>query len=362
LSIGTVLLASRQRARLCERLLPLLLATIGVCTHVGAQSLPALPFPVSNAAVASGTIEGEAWVFAVLGIDSTRRWSGITRRAVAWNASSGVWRNLPDVPGPVGRLAATAQVVRGRLFVFGGYTVDSSGREKSLATVDVYDPRFNEWSRAADIPVSIDDAVSVVYRDSLVYLISGWHDTSNVRLVQMYDVWRDAWYMATPINWVGVFGHTGAISGNTIVYIDGAIPQDSATKYRLEPQVWVGTIDRKQPHLITWRAGTPHPGPPLYRAAAAQCGSMLVFAGGTDNPYNYNGIGYNGVPSVPSNRVLAFDTRRGTWQPLTALAQPTMDHRALAMVGDTGWLLGGMQAGPSVTTATVSVPLKECRR
>jgi N-acetylneuraminic acid mutarotase len=357
-----VLPTLRHQARAAQRLLPTVAAVCLVSGTAAAQTLPALPFPVSNAAVASGSIDGEAWVFAVLGMDTTRRWSGITRRAVAWNASSGVWRSLPDVPGPVGRLAATAQVVRGRLFVFGGYTVDSSGREKTLATVDAYDPRFNEWTRAAEMPVAVDDAVSVVYRDSLVYLISGWHDTSNVRLVQMYDVWRDAWYMATPINWLGVFGHTGAITGNTIVYIDGAIPQDSATKYRIEPQVWVGTIDRKQPHLITWRAGMPHPGPPLYRAAAGRCGPLVIFAGGTDNAYNYNGIGYNGVPSAPSAQVLAFDTRRGTWQPLPVLSLPSMDHRAMAMVGDTGWLLGGMQAGQRVSDAAVSIPLKECRR
>jgi Kelch motif len=357
-----VLVQLRQWARFNRRLLTLVSAA-GLCVRaLGAQALPPLPYPVSNAAVASGIIDGETWVFTALGIDTTRRWSGITRRAAAWNASGGAWRALPDVPGAVGRLAATAQVVRGRLFVFGGYTVDSSGKETSVATVDVYDPRFNEWSRAADIPVSVDDAVSVVYRDSLVYLISGWHDTSNVRLVQMYDVWRDAWYMATPINWLGVFGHSGAIAGNTIVYIDGAVPQDSAVKYRLEPQVWIGTIDRKQPHLITWRAGPPHQGPPLYRAAAGRCGPLLIFAGGTDNAYNYNGIGYNGVQSTPRAQVLAFDPRRGTWQPLTALTSPTMDHRAMAMVGDTGWLLGGMRAGPQVTDAAVSIPLKECRR
>ncbi len=357
-----MLLKSRQWARALRRLLSIAAVACLSAAAARAQAIPPLPFPVSNAAVASGIIDGDTWVFAVLGIDTTRRWSGITRRAVAWTASTGTWRSLPDVPGPVGRLAATAQVVRGRLFVFGGYTVDSAGGEQSVATVNVYDPRFNEWTRAADIPVSVDDAVSVVYRDSLVYLISGWHDTSNVRLVQLYDVWRDAWYMATPLNWVGVFGHSGALTGNTIVYIDGAVPQDSAVKYRLEPQVWVGTIDRKQPHLIAWRAGPPHPGPPLYRAAAGSCGPLVVLAGGTDNPYNYNGIGYNGTPSLPSRQVLTFDPRRGTWQPLPALTAPSMDHRAMAVVGDTGWLLGGMRAGPQVTDATVSVPLKECRR
>ncbi len=327
-----------------------------------AQVVPALPVPVSNAAVASGLIDGEAWVFSALGIDSTRRWSGITRQAHAWSAGSARWRSLPDVPGPVGRLAATAQIVRGRLFVFGGYTVDSAGAERSVASVDIFEPRRNLWSRGSDMPVAVDDAVSVVYRDSLIYLISGWHDTDNVQLVQMYDAVRNAWFPASPIVGRGVFGHSGGIAGNTIVYVDGAVKQDSATKYVLEQQVWIGTIDTKNPSVIDWRVGIAHPGPPLYRAAVGRCGSLIVFAGGTDNPYNYNGIGYDTRPSQPSARVFAFDTRRGIWQTLPALSAATMDHRGLAIVGDIGWLIGGMAARQRVSAGAVGIPMKDCRK
>jgi len=327
-----------------------------------AQVVPALPIPVTNAAIASGVIDGEPWVFSALGMDSTKRWSGITRRAHSWSPGSPRWRQLPDVPGTVGRLAATAQVVRGRLFIFGGYTVDSAGAERSVASVDIFDPRLKLWSRGSDMPVAVDDAVSVVYRDSLIYLISGWHDTSNVRVVQLYDAVRDAWFAASPIVWRGVFGHSGGLAGNTIVYVDGVVKQDSATKYVLERQVWLGTIDRKNPTVIDWRAGVAHPGPALYRAAVGRCGSQVVFAGGTDNPYNYNGIGYDTRPSQPSPMVFAFDTRRGVWQTRPPLATPTMDHRALAMIGDAGWLIGGMETGQRVTTAAVGVPLKDCTK
>lgn len=327
-----------------------------------AQTVPALPVPVTNAAVASGLIDGDPWVFSVLGVDSTKRWSGMTRRAHVWSRGSTRWRALPDVPGAVGRLAATAQVVRSRLFVLGGYTVDSAGAERSVASVDIFEPRRNVWSSGADIPVAVDDAVSVVYRDSLIYLISGWHDTDNVLLVQMYDAVRDAWFVATPIVWRGVFGHSGGIAGNTIVYVDGAVKQDSATKYILEPQVWIGTINKENPTLIDWRAGAAHPGPALYRAAVGRCGSQIVFAGGTDNPYNYSGIGYDTRPSQPSSGVFAFDTRRGLWQTLPPLATPSMDHRGMAMVGDAGWLIGGMAPGQKVSAESVPVALRDCGR
>lgn len=345
------------------RMLMKLGAVLGCASDIGsAQVVPALPLPVTNAAVASGLIDGEPIVFSALGMDSTKRWSGITRRAHSWSAGSPRWRQLPDVPGTVGRLAATAQVVRGRLFVFGGYTVDSAGAERSVANVDIFEPRLNLWSRGSDTPVAVDDAVSVVYRDSLIYLISGWHDTSNVRVVQMYDAVRDAWFAASPIVWRGVFGHSGGLAGNTIVYVDGAVKQDSGTKYVLERQVWLGTIDKRNPSVIAWRAGVGHPGPALYRAAVGRCGSQVVFAGGTDNPYNYNGIGYDTRPSQPNAGVFAFDTRRGAWLTLPALTTPTMDHRAMAVIGDKGWVIGGMEQGQRVSSTAVSVPLKDCGR
>ena len=329
---------------------------------LAAQPLPPLPVPVANAAVASGTIDGTVWVFSALGIDSTKRWSGITRRAHAWNSATGVWRALPDVPGRVGRLASTAQVVRGRLFVFGGYTVDSAGGEKSIAAVDVLDPRTNSWSSAAEIPLAVDDAISGVYRDSLVYLVSGWRDTGNVQAVQVYDVVRNHWFAATPIPGPGVFGHSGGLIGNTIVYVDGAVKQATGAKYRLEPQVWIGTIDPAHPERITWARGPAHPGPALYRVAVGRCGSALVFAGGTDNPYNYNGIGYDGVPSRPRDTVFAFDARSRRWAVIGRAGTVSMDHRGLAFVGTRAWIVGGMTRGQIVSAGTVAVPMPRCER
>ena len=342
-------------------ILAVLLAAFSA-TKADAQAIKPLPIPVTNAAIASGTIDGVQWIFAVLGVDSTKRWSGITRRAFAWSSDSKQWRHLPDVPGPDGRLAASAQIVRGRLFVLGGYTVDSAGHERSLANVDIYDPREREWRRGADIPLTIDDAVIGVYRDSLLYVVSGWHDTNSVQTVQMYDVVSDAWFAATPIPGPGVFGHSGAVSGNTIVFVDGVVRQDGPVKYRLIPQVWIGAIDRNQPTNITWRAGPAHPGPAVYRAASGVCATRIVFAGGTENPYNYNGIGYDGRPSEPSARVFAFDTKRGAWEEGPPLITPSMDHRGFAILGDTAWTVGGMRSRQVVSASVDRIALSGCAK
>lgn len=342
-----------------HRAAALLLLAIG---PLGAQQAPALPIPITNHAVAAGNVDGAWQLFAMLGIDSTKRWSGISRRAWAWRPGSTVWRELPPVPGAVGRLAATAQVVRGRLFLFGGYTVDSLGGERSAPAVDIYDARSNTWNAGAPIPVPVDDAVSGVFRDSLVYLVSGWHDTDNVRDVQIYDVVLNRWKAATPVPGPGVFGHSGALAGNSIVFVDGAIRQAGHPRFVNAPQSWIGTILPERPDSIVWRALATHPAPTLYRAAASSCGPYVLFAGGTDNPYNYNGVGYDSVPSRPLASVMALDTRNGRWRKLRDAPAATMDHRGLLVRAGSAQILGGMRDAQTVSSNVVHWRPDVCRR
>lgn len=341
----------------------LVLATLAACPAIaGAQDVPDLPAPFTNNAVASGRTSLGWTLFSALGVDSTKRWSGIVRRAFSWTPGATQWSELPPVPGRVGRLAANAVVVRGRLFVFGGYSVDSAGTEVSHASVDIYDPSASRWTAGAPIPIAVDDMVAGTYRDSLVFLVSGWHNTDNVSNVQVYDVISDRWAQATPFPGVAVFGGSGEIANGTIVIVDGARRASGGVRYVLAPQSWTGTIDPLDATRIEWRALPPHPGPVRYRAAAAPCGALVVIAGGTDNPYNYDGIGYDGRPSVPLATVIAFDTRQGIWRDLAAPPRATMDHRALAIDSTRGFVVGGMREGQRVAADVVEWRFDSCTR
>lgn len=336
--------------------LPLLLMSVQVWT-----AAPDLPVPVTNNAVAAWSDGGRTMVFSFLGLDPTKQWDGVTNRAFAWTVGDSAWVEIASVPGP-GRLAGTAQVVGQRVFVFGGYTVARDGSERSLPHVEVYDPRTGSWTRGAPMPVPVDDAVSGVWRDSLIYLVSGWHDRDNVSNVQIYDPANDAWQQATPIPGRPVFGHTGGISGNTIAFVDGTRRNSGQPRYQIEPTSWRGDIDPRNPTRIRWTELPAHPGPPLYRAAAGSLGDLIVFAGGTANPYNYNGVGYNGEPAVPLDGVFAFDVATGVWTPLPALMIPTMDHRGIALAGDRLVIVGGMVEDQTVARQVVTAKIEELIR
>jgi len=76
---------------------------------------------------------------------------------------------------------------------------------------------------------------------------------------------------------------------------------------------------------------------------------MAVFVGGTSNPYNYNGIGYDGEPSQPMRQVLAYIESAHEWRRLAAPPIATMDHRTLGVAGGLVFLVGGMEADQVVS-------------
>jgi N-acetylneuraminic acid mutarotase len=310
---------------------------------------PSLPIALSNNSVVALSLSTGPAVFSFLGIDSTKRWHGITNRAFRWqpNTASDAWEEIQPVPGP-GRLASTVQAVGGRIYVLGGYTVARDGTERSRPDVAIYDLVAETWSAGASIPVPVDDAVSGVWRDSLIFLISGWHDTDNVRNVQIYDPTANLWRQATPIPGTPVFGHAGAIAGNSIVYVDGARRTGGQPRYTLTAQSWHGAISPNDPTTITWTRLPNHPGPPVYRAGALGVNGWVVVAGGTDNPYNYDGIGYDGVPAQPLSQVFAYQVETGSWHIWPELPSPSMDHRTLGWDGADLYLVGGMGEGQDV--------------
>jgi N-acetylneuraminic acid mutarotase len=277
--------------------------------------LSPLPIAVSNNAVVITRSGKESEILSFMGIGPKKTWSDITNRAFQLELSTGKWTEVRSVPGVAGRLAASAAALRGQVILLGGYVVDGQGGETTVSDVNVFVPEDNRWYRGEDIPTPVDDAVLGVYRERYLYLVSGWSKTDTTRKVQIYDVEKNKWMEATPIPGTPVFGHAGATVGDTIVYIDGAYknPAGANPKYLASSECWTGKITKGDITKIEWTKLPDHPGPARYRiaAGASEKEGKIYFSGGTDNPYNYNGIGYNGQPSEPSPATFAFNLRSG---------------------------------------------------
>ncbi len=326
--------------------------------NILAENIAALPMPVSNNAVTTVTRDDRQYVVSFAGIGPGRGRSDTLSVTLVLDSESGRWRESSALPGGAGRLAATASSVGGLAYVFGGYTVAADGTEVSTPLVHAFDPETEVFSLLQPMPVPVDDAVSVTYLDRYIYLISGWHDLGNVNLVQRYDTRTDTWDQATPLPGRALFGHAGGIVGNQMVYCDGVMVQPRADRSRdfvASEECFLGLIDEQDSRRIDWRHLDVHPGLPRYRMASAGIPSLnaVLFIGGSENPYNYDGIGYNGEPSEPAANALLFDLSSLSWRVIPLPAPPTMDHRGLVPFGDRWLTVGGMLAGQEVTDQVV---------
>lgn len=332
-------------------------------TLVQEERLAPLPVPVSNNAVAAVKAGRREYVISFNGLGAGRTHADTHASTYVYDSRSRRWSEAAAVPGDAGRLASVAAVADDIVYVFGGYTVAADGSEVSTPWTHAFDPRKQTFEERAPIPVPVDDAVAVTYDDRYVYLVSGWHDLGNVNLVQRYDARKDTWVQATPIPGPAVFGHAGGIVGNAIVYCDGvavAAHDDRPRDFVAVPDCFLGIIDDEDGRRIDWRSVNYHPGLPRYRMAAAGVDKLngVLFVGGSETPYNYDGIGYDGRPSEPAAGGLLFDIDTQSWTALEFEGIATMDHRGLVPFAGQWLTVGGMAADQQVTDRVMSYEIE----
>src|SRR5438477_3009736 len=347
-----------------------LLILLSPPVQVGWTNLPPLPSAVSNNAVTSYVRKDRTLIYSFMGIGKEKNYSSITTNAMVYDSRHDEWRLLPPVPGKKGRIAATAVVVDSQVYLLGGYTVDAKGTETTVSDMDIYTPSPDEptqgyWAKGVPIPVPVDDAVAGVVDDRYILLISGWSKDDAVPNVQIYDTWHDHWRPGSQIAGKPVFGHAGVIVNKTVVYCGGAYlnpefkKDPRKVKYLPADECWQGRINATDPFRIEWQQLPPHPGKAQYRMAAAAWEKKAVFTGGTDNPYNYDGVGYDGKPSSPSAATFAWNTESNRWETLPENPEPTMDERTMAPDRQGVVIVGGMQSGQKVGKRVAHLALQK---
>ncbi len=308
------------------------------------ESLPQMPVARSNNAVAAVRTSSGTAVVSALGLAPGKQWSNVV--SDAWKLDGSGWTPLGSVPGP-GRLASVALGVDERVLLIGGYTVAEDHTEVSVPGIDVWSSSTGVWSAGAVMPIPVDDAVASVWRERWVVLVSGWSNDDNVRAVQLMDLRDGTWSTGTPIPGAAVFGHAGAMWDDTLVYCDGvrvvAATAEAKRSFVANEGCYLGRF-RDDVGQIDWKPLPSHPGHARYRMACGASNGSIVFAGGTDNPYNYDGIGYDGTPAVPTTSAFAWNVAAHAWTELPPLPEPSMDHRGLVNVEGSLVLVGGLDA------------------
>ena len=96
--------------------------------------------------------------------------------------------------------------------------------------------------------------------------------------------------------------HSAEVPGNVARQRLSVVRVNTPTaSFPIVNQAWRGDMDPDRPGQITWTDLGEHPGPPRYRAAGGTApDGTLLFHGGTDTPYNFDGLAYVGGQPSPT--------------------------------------------------------------
>ncbi|NRA12195.1 MAG: hypothetical protein HRT57_09600, partial [Crocinitomicaceae bacterium] len=316
--------------------------------------LAPMPFKTANNAVCEAIVNGNEFVYSFGGIDTTKLYSGIHSRSFKYDVTADTWLEVPPLPDSESKIASGASFVKGKIYIIGGYHVYANNSEVSSSKVHVFNPQTDTYEAdGVDVPLAIDDHVQCVYKDSLIYVVTGWSNSGNFPNVQIYDPTLNQWQNGTfvPTNFqYTAFGASGSIVGDALYYHGGAAGRAFAARKFMRK----GYINPADPTDITWELMADAPGDIGYRSACSTRGNTLFWMGGSSLSYNYNGIAYNGSGGVdPSARILHYNN--SSEQYLDDISQPfgVMDLRGIAKLSNDQWIIcGGMDSTQSVMNHT----------
>ncbi len=317
-----------------------------------------MPEPVTNQAVTYAEVDGQGYVYSFAGLDESKLFSGIHKKAFKYTIGSDTWESIAPLPSGNGRIAAGASFVKDKIYIIGGYEVFADDSEISVDLVHVYDPATDSYlADATPIPVPIDDHIQAVWRDSLIYVVTGWSNTTNVPDVQIYNPTNDEWIVGTPVpnnSTYKVFGSSGVIVGDTIYYSGGA--RISGGDFSFSNVVRKGVINPSNPAEITWSHRTSFDAIGYRMGAASWDGQIPLWIGGSEDAYNYDGISYNsGLGVEPYERILQLDPVTDNLEE-NFVDFPIMDNREVAQIGPTSILVcGGIGFGQEVSNSTYMI-------
>ena len=323
------------------------------------KALKNLPQPVTNNSVSEGFIDGQPFVFSFGGLDSTKLYSGIHFRSYKLDVLKNQWERIADLPDTLGKIASAASRINDTIYIIGGYHVFADGSERSSDKVHRYNIVSNKFLEdGAAIPIPIDDQVQAVWRDSLIYVITGWSDKENVPKVQIYNPSKNSWAAGTSVpndHIYKSFGASGTIIGDTIYYFGGA----SMGKHYPIQNMWrKGIINSDDPTQIRWSHQVLDSTLVGYRMGATSVNKTPHWIGGSGKTYNYNPVAYDGSGGVePLNRDLYSE--KGLIKREYANKFP-MDLRGIAQINDSVKIIvGGIIEGQQVSNKVYKIVWKK---
>lgn len=318
-----------------------------------------LPESISNNAVVAHTSEGQTMVYTFGGISDINSCGTPHLRSYKYDVTLDKWSSIPPIPDTTGGvIAAGASSIKDKIYIVGGYQVREDCSEYTSPFFHAFDPISETYERLPDVPVPVDDHVQLVWRDSLLILVTGWSTSRNVVNVQIYDPTTNVWTEGSPIpnssKW-RVFGASGSIIGDTLYFMGGAGPTcNSSVCFPATEYFRKGYINPNKPTEIEW-IGFEDEKAKGYRMAASTYKGQAIWFGGANSTYNFDAIDYNSNEVVqPNQRISVYRPETGQIEEIQNVFPAIMDMRGLAKLVENEFIfVGGIGRDQEVLDKTV---------
>lgn len=169
--------------------------------------------------------------------------SSVQSTVEVYDTVSNTW--MTKTPMSIPRMQFGMEIIGGKIYVIGGCGADPT-TDNTLATVEMYDPAKNEWTKKASMKTPRFSFQTEVI-DGKIYAIGGLSiKTGNLSSVEVYDPVSDKWTAKKPMNTPRSWFQTAVVNGKIIVIGGWKKVGDYLSKS------FISSVEEYNPTYNTW--------------------------------------------------------------------------------------------------------------
>lgn len=215
--------------------------------------------------------------------------SGATKTNYEYTLETNTWQTLDSMP--TARQHIDCGVVDNKIYVIGGINSFKNITKKN----EMYDPETNSWSEKAPIP-TLRNNPAIVTKDDLIYVIGGAGSERSIwetiATVECYNPKTDEWTTKSDLP-IPLFAPGAVVVENKIVVLGGQNQKGKSLS-----TVFIYDIESD-----TWEKTTPLPKINCFAGCASVGNKIYIIGGTTSSPdWIYYSDVYEGIIVDSSNK------------------------------------------------------------
>lgn len=137
---------------------------------------------------------------------------GFKKTIQVYNITKNAWEQSLTLP--IGSYWSTVETMKGKIYIFGGYAEGVNGLGiQFLSTVQIYNPKTNQWTYGTEMPEKIQTPNSLIYNNE-VYV---W----DLNLMLKYNPVNDSWTYVDKLQSYSKASQEGIVLNDYLLFISG---------------------------------------------------------------------------------------------------------------------------------------------